>query len=466
MIVGLGLLLWVGGNVLAAVAPIAPTPDERVVPEEKAPPPPAEKAPPAAKKPVPKAPPSEMETPAEPEKPAEKAPPAETEKPAEKAPPAEMEKPAEKAPPVVIEKPAESEKPVEKAPPIVVEKPAETAPPAEAEKPVEKAPPLIVIEKPVEKAPPIVIEKPAEKAPPVEVAPPDTIETPIELPPLPPARPATKPKPTPPAEKPKAIPAPAAPKATPPAAKPEEVATPPALPEEKPLKPQDLQKETAEAQAEAEAGTDLAGMNEVGLVEEVASARKNYERALSGLKAYYAARGNATKTQWADQEMGAVAKVPKAKYLTIQEMGGPDLKPTRDVPAANQLYSEGMQFKGYPAMPPDKKKYLQQALDKFETIIQKYPDSSKISDAAFRMGEIYGGWYFQDFARAVQAYERCVQWNPRSPYPAMFNAAKIYEENLDNRVKAVELYNRVIGESPNPDLQKKARERIKALTGK
>jgi len=82
------------------------------------------------------------------------------------------------------------------------------------------------------------------------------------------------------------------------------------------------------------------------------------------------------------------------------------------------------------------------------------------------MGEIYGGWYCEDWARAVQCYERCWQWDPETQYAARFNAAKIYEERLKNRIKAVELYNAVLLKSRNPDEVNQARDRIKALTGK
>jgi len=233
---------------------------------------------------------------------------------------------------------------------------------------------------------------------------------------------------------------------------------------ETPLRPVDVQEEAVEAQTLA--ASDLTGMNEVALAEEVARARKAYVRALEAMRKFYDARGNAVKTRWVEEEIAAQAKVPDTKYLTVAEIAGPELKPLRSIPAADALYKEGVDYKNYPAFPPAKKDYLNRALEKFETIIKKYPDSDKIDDAAFRMGEIYGGWYFKDWARAVQAYERCWQWNPKTEYPAVFNAAKIYDESLQNRVKAVELYNRVIAESPDTDLQNQARQRIKALTGK
>jgi TolA-binding protein len=234
----------------------------------------------------------------------------------------------------------------------------------------------------------------------------------------------------------------------------------------RPPKPEEIQAEAVEAQIEPEPETDFTGMQELGLVEEVARLRKAYGRSLLALKDYYLARGAQHKIEWVEQELKAFEATPKIRYLTIAEVVGPELKPLRRIAAADQLYKEGLDYKNYPAFPPAKKDYLKNALDKFQAIIEKYPESDKIDDAAFRMGEIYGGWYFEDWARAVQCYERCWQWDPETQYAARFNAAKIYEERLKNRIKAVELYNAVLLKSRNPDEVNQARDRIKALTGK
>jgi hypothetical protein len=296
--------------------------------------------------------------------------------------------------------------------------------------------------------------------------------------PLPAPEPAPEPAPAPlPAPKPAPVPAPEP--APLPAPEPITVTTPPEPAEvpvpaitevpaapPRPPKPEEIQAEAVEAQIEPEPETDFTGMQELGLVEEVARLRKAYGRSLLALKDYYLARGAQHKIEWVEQELKAFEATPKIRYLTIAEVVGPELKPMRRIAAADQLYKEGMDYKNYPAFPPDKKNYLKNALDKFQAIIEKYPESDKIDDAAFRMGEIYGGWYFDDSARAVQCYERCWQWDPETQYAARFNAAKIYEERLKNRIKAVELYNAVLLKSRNPDEVNQARERIKALTGK
>ena len=313
-------------------------------------------------------------------------------------------------------------------------------------------------------------EAPSAALPPAEEpAPPPAEETPpaVEEPTLPPAEPTMPP----PVEEPAAPepvevpPMPPAPPETPalPSAPPSEEVVTPNLPGKEP-KAEDLQSEIIEAQTAPAPATDLTGLGEVALVEEVARARNAYGRALQALTDYYMERGTAFKLEWLHSEINAFNKIPKIQYLGVAELAGPELRPMRRIPAADQLFREGVNYKDYPAFPPQKKDYLKLALEKFQTIIEKYPDSDKIDDAAFRMGEIYGGWYFEDWTRAVQCYERCWQWNPKTEDPARFNAAKIYDEKLGNRVKAVELYNRVVAESNNPDLVKQASERIKTLT--
>ena len=350
---------------------------------------------------------------------------------------------APKAPaPVAVPAP---EKPAP-APEEPVAVPTEAAPPAPAAEPKETLPP---VEPPSE----ILWEAP-EPAAPVEAPQAAPIEAPISKP----------------AEAPVAVETPPEPMALPPM--PPELAgerteeAPPMAKPQKMRKPAEIQKEVVEAQIAPTGEAELSGQNEVALVEEVARTRKAYGRALTTLKDYYLARANATKLDWVNSELAAFEQVPKIQYLGVAELASPNLRPTRRIEAADQLYAEGIQYKDYPAFPPGKKDYLKTALQKFQTIIEKYPNSDKIDDAAFRMGEIYSGWYFQDYTRAVQCYERCWQWNPRTEHPALFNAAKIYDEKLKNRAKAVELYNRVLTESANENLKNQAMSRLKALTGK
>ncbi len=241
--------------------------------------------------------------------------------------------------------------------------------------------------------------------------------------------------------------------------------TVPALPvEEQPTAPRSRERPMEMQVPPAMPATSLRG--EVETVEHLAVARETYRTSLEALKQYYVSAGNATKLAWVEKELAGFEAADKYHYLNEMELSGADLHGSMSIPAADQLFREAMEFKSYPAWPDIKKEKLRVALQKFRTIITDYPMSDKIAPAAFRMGEIFEGFYYQDPVRAVQCYERCWQWNPKTEYPARFNAAKLYDEKLLNRAKAVELYNIVVLEDSSKDHVKYALERIKALTGK
>jgi TolA-binding protein len=385
--------------------------------------------------------------------------------------------PPVETPKIVVTPPVVTPTPTVAAPPVVT--PTATimtpTPPVVVPTPTVAAPPIVVppvvTPTPTVAAPKVLIPDTLPPPPPELIMPPDVPEA-IEVPT--PITPVPAPKtPTPAPAPPKAV----APKTVAPKAPvtPADGNLPPMPPDLRsgppvevavPARSGEIQRTNVEAQVEPSVEPDLTGLGELGLADEVARSRKAYGRALLALKEYYQARANVAKLEWINSELDAFNKVPKMQYLTMTEKAGPTLHALKHVEAADQLYKEAVNYKDYPALPPGKKDYLKTALEKFQTLIEKYPDSDKISDAAFRLGEIYGGWYYQDYARAVQAYERCWQWDPKTRNPAVFNAAKIYDDKLKNRAKAVELYNRVMAESQDQDLINQSRERIRALTGK
>ena len=202
------------------------------------------------------------------------------------------------------------------------------------------------------------------------------------------------------------------------------------------------------------AAEPVAGLGEIGLVDQVAQTRKAYEKALLALKDFYIARGTAVKTQWVDAELQAFNQIPKTQYLGVAELAGPNLKPLKRIDAADQLFMEGISFKNYPAFPPAKKDYLKTALEKFQTIIEKYPESDKIDEAAFRMGEIYGGYYFEDWARAVSATSGAGSGTPRprcrrSSTPP--RSTKTTEEPRQGRRTLQPRHYRISGPRPGQD---------------
>ena len=213
--------------------------------------------------------------------------------------------------------------------------------------------------------------------------------------------------------------------------------------------------------APAKAPRSTAG--EVQLVERNAVAREAYRLSLEALKSHYVDTHNAVKLERVEKELSDLNGVEMYNYLDEVGLAPPTLKPSASIPAADQLYAEGMAFKDYPAFPDEKRGKLKVALQKFRAIISNYPTSDKIDDAAYRMGEIYEGWYYNDFAQAVVCFERCFEWNPKTPFPAYYKAAKLYDQKLMMRDKAVELYRKVINANLDQAHVQEALRRIREL---
>ena len=110
----------------------------------------------------------------------------------------------------------------------------------------------------------------------------------------------------------------------------------------------------------------------------------------------------------------------------------------------------------------EEKLYL--AIDRFNELITLHPDSDKIDDAAFQVGEIYRR-YLKDYPTALLYYQRTAQWAPQTSLPARYTMALIYDEYYHDRVKAIQFYQQAIDvESAYPDNALHAQQRIEALS--
>ena len=54
----------------------------------------------------------------------------------------------------------------------------------------------------------------------------------------------------------------------------------------------------------------------------------------------------------------------------------------------------------------------------FQQLLTNYPQSDKISDAAYQLGDIYESKAFRQYERAAAYFERCFQWNPKTHFDA------------------------------------------------
>jgi len=183
---------------------------------------------------------------------------------------------------------------------------------------------------------------------------------------------------------------------------------------------------------------------ESDIVEQMVVDRQAYRQGLESLIEYYTKEGNNMKVTWAQKELAALDGMPQYNYIVEASLAGPALKATTSIHAANYLYEDALRLekkaKQLIVIVDDNK--LLQALDKYNQLIKMYPTSDKIDDAAFKAAEIYE--HFKDYTIAVLYYQRADQWDPRSPYPALYRAAYILDRRLHRRAEALALYQQAI----------------------
>lgn len=215
-------------------------------------------------------------------------------------------------------------------------------------------------------------------------------------------------------------------------------------------------------------GADMERSTEVELVEQMARYRQRYGAQLELLEQFYDRQGNHLKASWARDERDHLRTSPQREYLVIAEVAGPDLRAAESIPAADGLYEQGMgQYKdarkGLGSLFFNKKKIIE-AKETFNQLITNYPNSDKIDDAAFQIGEIYRH-HLKDYPRAMLYYQRVWQWDPQTPLPARFAVARLYDDYLHDGPKAIQYYQQAINlESGYPDNMNYANRRIKELS--
>ena len=101
-----------------------------------------------------------------------------------------------------------------------------------------------------------------------------------------------------------------------------------------------------------------------------------------------------------------------------------------------------------------------------QAILERHPDSDKIAEAAYHLGDIYEHYRPRpQFERAAAYYERSFQWNKASATDARLRAAHIYDYNLRMLDRAKELYRGVMNHDTNPERVAEAEKRLTELSG-
>lgn len=201
------------------------------------------------------------------------------------------------------------------------------------------------------------------------------------------------------------------------------------------------------------------------LVERLIGNRKDYQATLVSLYEHYTKVGDRERAKWVEEEVKAFHLIPKPSYrLDILDVPPPTLEAKANVKEANDLYKEAMEYKDR-GFGTDYTLNQKRAELRLQEILQKHPTSDKIADVAYQLGDLYEGRAFRQYGRSAAYFERSFQWRKGSSTDARLRAARLYDRQLNERAKAIDLYRDVIAHDTDPARIREAEKRLAELTG-
>jgi TolA-binding protein len=203
---------------------------------------------------------------------------------------------------------------------------------------------------------------------------------------------------------------------------------------------------------------------DIELVERLNAARRDYQVTLQQLRAHYISIGDVERARWAEDELKQFHRISKQAYRLELDVPPPTLRPAYNIPEANELFREAMKYKdkGWNTEYTDNQRRAELLL---QQILTSYPQSDKIGDAAYQLGDLYESKAYKQYRRAAHYFERSFQWNPTSQLDARMRAARIYDKYLMDRNRAAELYREVTTHETDAKRVQEATKRLTELSG-
>ncbi len=157
-------------------------------------------------------------------------------------------------------------------------------------------------------------------------------------------------------------------------------------------------------------------------------------------------------------------RIAKQAYRLELDVPPPTLHASYNIPEANDLYRRAMLYKdrGWNTDYIDNQRRAELLL---QQLLTSHPQSDKIGDAAYQLGDLYEGKANHMYRRAAVYFERCAQWDPTTKFDARLRAARLYDKMLNERAKAVEMYREVTTHETDPQRMKEAQQRLAELNG-
>ncbi len=206
------------------------------------------------------------------------------------------------------------------------------------------------------------------------------------------------------------------------------------------------------------------GLSDIEIVERLLAARREYQSALEQLRTYYSSVGDVERTRWAEDELREFHRIPKQAYRLELDVPPPTLQALYNIPEANELYRKALLYKdkGWRTAYIDNQRRAELLL---QQLLTNYPQSDKIGDAAYQLGDIYESPAYRQYRRAAEYFERCFQWHPNTQFDARIRAARLYDRQLLERGKAIELYRDVVTHETDPRRLEEAQKKLAEYGG-
>jgi TolA-binding protein len=212
-------------------------------------------------------------------------------------------------------------------------------------------------------------------------------------------------------------------------------------------------------------GKKLGAKGDVEIVERLLAARKEYQITLEALRTHYIGTGDIERGRWAEEELVQYHRIPKHAFRLELDVPPPTLDANKNIPEANELYRQAMKYKD--------KGWGQDYIDNqhraellLQQLLTNYPQSDKLSDAAYQLGDIYESKAFRQYERAAAYFERCFQWNPKTHFDARMRAARLYERYQSERSHAIEIYKEITTHETDHKRVEEAQKKLTELSGK
>jgi TolA-binding protein len=216
--------------------------------------------------------------------------------------------------------------------------------------------------------------------------------------------------------------------------------------------------------AQTPAGKNPNAANDLELVEKLLLTRRDYQKALENLRVHYWKVGDQERAKWAEEELRQYQRILKQAYRLDLDVPPPNLVGNTNIPEANKLYTAAMTYKekGWGTDYIDNQR---RAEILFQKLLTEFPQSNRIDEAAYQLGDIYDSKAYKQYKRAAAYFERCFQWNPKTPSDARMRAAHIYDKQLSDRSRAIEIYKEVTTHETDAKRLAEATKRLSELSG-